>query len=334
MHACLFDPAHGYYATQRAIGASGDFVTAPEISQAFGELLGLWVAVAWQQMGSPAAFDLVEYGPGHGTMMADGLRALAKAPACLAAASVRLVEVSPALREIQRERLGDVRVAISWHTALSGECEPQCAIVLANEVLDAQPVEQLIAIDGQIGVRCVMADAGGRLQFCTRMPDGALRPDRPDGVIERRILHPIVARDLAALPAFAGLFVDYGHTRSTTGDTLQAVRAHRFEHPLCSPGEADLTAHVDFELFGGQCGSAGLAIDGPVSQGELLSALGIVERAEALMSANPSRANEIEAGIARLLSPTGMGTRFKAIGVRSSHLPPLPGFPTAAPRRE
>ena len=326
MDACLQDPDYGYYVKQPAIGAKADFVTAPEISQVFGELIGLWCAVVWQQMGCPTPFDLVEYGPGRGTMMADALRALAKAPDCLAAARVKLVEVSPALRKIQQTTLRSAPGDITWHAALHGAAEPRRAIVLANEVIDAQPVEQRVDSNGTLHGRCLVLDGNGMLQFCVRSPEGMM-PDQPDDLSEVRELHSLISHDLAGLPAVAALIFDYGHLRSVAGDTLQAVRSHRFEHPLTSPGEADLTAQVDFEHLAGQCRNAGFAIDGPITQGEFLAALGIAERASRLMTANPQRAGEIEAGVARLMSPTGMGTLFKAIGLRSPDLPPLPGFP-------
>lgn len=332
MHACLYDPAHGYYVTQPAIGAKGDFITAPEISQVFGELIGLWCAVVWQQMGAPATFNLVEVGPGRGTLMTDALRALAKVQDCLTAARVRLVEVSPALRELQRARLSGIHHALSWHASLDDGVEALPTIVVANEVIDAQPVEQLAGLVSEPSnagfvERCVRLDEAERLQFCTRC-DGIVAEDKPESISERRDLHPLVGQAMSTFPAVVALIIDYGHVKSNMGDTLQAVRGHAFEHPLASPGEADLSAHVDFEDLALQARNIGFEVDGPVTQAELLGALGIAERASRLMSANPQRAGEIEAGIARLMSPTGMGTRFKAIGLRSPRLPALPGFPS------
>lgn len=318
MHTCLLDPEHGYYRVRPVLGRGGDFVTAPEISQVFGELIGLWCAVVWQQMGRPRPFDLIEYGPGRGNLMADALRALRAVPDCLAALRVRLVEVSPALQRIQRQTLGGLPLEISWHTSLRAELEPRPSILLANEVLDAQPAEQTVVRDGVEGRRIITVGESGHLEFSTS--------DDTSTISERRSLHDSVAVDMAGLPLAAAVFIDYGHARTIGGDTLQAVREHRFEHPLCSPGEADLTCQVDFERFAAQCGAAGFAVDGPVTQGELLGALGIIQRASRLMAANPSLAHQLEAGVARLMSPTGMGTGFKAIGVRSRELPPLPGF--------
>lgn len=327
MRACLFDPVHGYYVRRTAIGAGGDFFTAPEVSQMFGELLGLWSAVAWDQMGRPRPFDLVEYGPGRGTMMADALRALTKVPACAEALRVRLVEVSPELKSIQQQRLQGLPFEITWHERLAGEVDPASTIVLANEVLDADPVRQVVNAGGGIdGERCVTLDEAGELQFCLRLRSGDVVGDRED-VTEQRELHRMVAEDLVMLPQFAALLIDYGHAEGRAGDTLQAVRQHRFEHPLTSPGEADLTAQVDFTEFARQSRALGLETDGPITQGELLGALGLAERASKLMSSNPRLAGQIEAGAARLMSPTGMGTRFKAIGLRRPGQPILPGFP-------
>jgi NADH dehydrogenase [ubiquinone] 1 alpha subcomplex assembly factor 7 len=331
MRACLLDPEHGYYVRQQAIGASGDFITAPEISQVFGELLGLWSVVVWQQMGAPARFDLVELGPGRGTMMADALRAASLAPDFLAAARVRLIEVNPLLRQAQRATLARSKVPIEWSAWLA-DCAPFLpSIVLGNEYLDVEPVEQTVEIAGLPFVRCVAIDGSGRLTFVQRARDGGhLLPDTVGGIREHRATGASFANELMALPVVAALFIDYGHPGTTSGDTLQAVRGHRFEHPLTSPGEADLTAQVDFGAVATAARSAGLTVDGPITQAEFLGALGISHRGSRLMSANPARALEIETGIARLMSPEGMGTRFKVIGIRSQQMPPLPGFPPAA----
>ncbi len=333
MRACLYDPQHGYYVTRRPIGAQGDFVTAPEISQVFGELLGLWCVVVWQQLGAPSRFDLVEYGPGRGTLMSDALRAAGRVPAFIEAARVRLVEVSPTLREVQRATLRQVPTEISWHPRLPPDREPGPVIAIANEVLDAEVVLQVTRGGANTSgdVRCVGVDQHERLQFYMVDTAGRLLPDRPADIVETRVLHPLVAEDLAGITELAALLIDYGDTASDRrGSTLQAVRNHRYEHPLTSPGEADLTAQVDFGRLAQQCRGVGLEVDGPITQAELLGALGIAQRASRLMAANPVRAADIEAGVARLMSPTGMGAQFKAIGLRTAKVPLLPGFP---PRR-
>jgi NADH dehydrogenase [ubiquinone] 1 alpha subcomplex assembly factor 7 len=334
MRACLHDPQYGYYTRMPAIGAAGDFVTAPEISQVFGELIGLWCAVVWQQMGSPEVVHLVELGPGRGTMMRDALRAARVMPGFLKAVRVHLVESNAALREVQARML-EGRSPV-WHGRL-GSIGKAPTIIVANEFLDTCAVDHFeVAADG-IRERGVGLDESGRLVF--RATGKVI--DAPEPAVVRALskLQPgdIVERpDFGFLellniededPPAAALFIDYGHTVSQLGETLQAVRDHQAEHPLTSPGEADLSVQVDFDLFGAAAQSGGFAIDGPVTQAEFLGSLGIVERASRLMAANPARAGEIEAGVARLIAPNAMGSRFKAIGLRSAGLPPLPGFP-------
>ncbi len=341
MDACLNDPEHGYYRTQTAIGATGDFVTAPEISQVFGELIGLWSAVVWQQMGSPARFNLVELGPGRGTMMADALRAVRRVPGFLDAVGVSLIEVSAPLIADQRRTLEAWAEKIAWRTSLA-DLPPAPTIVIGNEFLDTFPVEQFERSDaGVVPRRIGLLD--GRLVF-VRLPDDDATPDKAapaDGaVVEAHDWSGLEALRASERPTpWTALFIDYGyfdatrhHDHLVTGDTLQAVRGHAPEHPLTSPGEADLTCHVNFNGLKGyieaelSSEAAPLIVDGPITQGEFLGRLGIVERASRLMSANPDKAHAIEAGVARLMAVPGMGNRFKAIGIRSADLPPLPGF--------
>lgn len=338
MAACLSDPEHGYYRTRAAIGAAGDFVTAPEISQVFGELIGLWAAVVWQQMASPAQFNLVELGPGRGTLMADAIRASSIVPGFHAAARIVFVDVAPPVTasapHMAREPLRVDSVADVPTDA--------AAIVIANEFLDTCPVQQLEFADRRCGMRAVGLD-GDRLTFVSVAQPAineemliAATPSLIDGgVIEAQdlsILHRLCQGRSAP---WAGLLIDYGHfdpergDEEVVGDTLQAVREHAYEHPLTSPGEADLTCHVDFndvKLNLEIAGAGSLTVDGPTTQAEFLGRLGIVERAQRLMCANPARAGDIETGVARLIAPQAMGTRFKVLGVRSSQLPVLPGF--------
>lgn len=341
MRACLQDEAHGYYRVRTAIGRGGDFITAPEISQIFGELIGLWTAVVWQQMGSPARLDLVEIGPGRGTLMADALRASRGVPGLHGALRVHLVEPSPVLRKAQAERLRDAVVPVEWYGSIAalepgGILSEGARIILANELLDAFPVEQQVFRAGRWLRRGVGLDADGALALIEmdEASGGLPVPDRlpapAEGDIAERIAGlDMLARQLAGAqsPApLAMLLVDYGHAQPGYGDTLQAVRNHAFEHALTSPGESDLSAQVDFAAVTVAFQASGLTVDGPVTQSEFLGVLGIMLRASRLMSANPEKANAIEAGVARLMSPTGMGARFKAIGVRSAGLPPLPGL--------
>jgi SAM-dependent MidA family methyltransferase len=334
MQACLEDPVHGYRLKPRSIGAGGDFVTAPEISQVFGELIGLWCAVAWQGMGRPAALRLVELGPGRGTLMRDALRAVRVAPAFLQALSVHLVEISPPLGQWQRRQLlgadevGDTP-AIAWHATL-GEVPAGPAIVIGNEFLDALPIRQLVRGDDAWHERVVEAGPDGTLRFATGPAvDYASAGPRPEpGAIAE--LRPGEDDLIAALAARAeplvALLVDYGPGEPSFGDTLQAVRGHAYVDPLADPGTADLTAHVQLAAFAGKARAAGLAVAGPITQAELLGRLGIAERTARLMAANPERAGEIEAATQRLMSPTGMGQLFKAVAVLTPGLPPPPAF--------
>ncbi|HJU33192.1 MAG TPA: SAM-dependent methyltransferase [Hyphomicrobiaceae bacterium] len=356
VRACLFDPAHGYWSRPETIGKAGDFVTAPEISQVYGELIGLWCAVTWQGMGSPSLLRLVELGPGRGTLMRDALRAARAMPAFLDAARVHLVEVSPALRAVQQRTLASSRQKpasthasaphpaagvdprlrgddgpIAWHGSVKEVPEGQ-AIIIANEFLDALPIRQLVFADGEWRERVVDVDASGRLRLVPGPPTappvtGLDAAPAPGTVLEVRAGEDALLAQLALRrQPIAALFLDYGPAGAATGDTLQAVRAHAWADPLAAPGLADLTAHVHFDGLAHKARAAGLAVDGPLTQAEFLGRLGIAERASRLMAANPQQAPGIEAAVQRLLSPTGMGTLFKAMAVRSRSLPPLVPF--------
>jgi SAM-dependent MidA family methyltransferase len=341
MDACLHDPVHGYYRTRAAIGRAGDFITAPEISQVFGELIGLWCAVVWRLMGEPARLHLVELGPGRGTLMRDVLRAARTVPDFHRALEVELVESNATLAAIQRATLEAESARLSWSAELAARADAVPAILIANEFLDTLPVEQWVHRGSCWLQRRVGLDASGGLVFVEVEPDaGATSPPqvaaaaREGDVLETRAADfaPWSAKLVALGSPLAALFIDYGHAAPGFGDTLQAVRAHRYEDALAAPGEADLTAQVDFAAFAAAISDPGaehgLACDGPVTQAEFLGALGIAERASRLMAANPARAAQIEGDVARLMAPGGMGGRFQAIGVRSYDVPPLPGLAT------
>lgn len=345
--ACLHDPDNGYYRHARAIGSAGDFVTAPEISQCFGEIIGLWAAVVWQQMDKPDPFHLIEIGPGRGTMLRDMLRAMRVVPSLLAAVRVELVETSRTLSAVQRAALDGLPVATRWHEALPRELEHP-AILVANEFLDALPIGQWQFTEAGWRPRTVELDGDDKLQFglgdiATFSIPESLSPPKLGDILERsaeqfRFVHRTLAA-LAEERAFAALLVDYGHTRPAYGETLQSVRAHRHVHPLAYPGESDLTAQVDFGSIcqalewqhASQVPNPGLLVHGPISQAEFLGRLGIVERASRLMAANPRQSLEIETSVKRLLDPSGMGGRFKVIAAHSADVPHPPPFDHPAP---
>ena len=334
MSACLWDPQYGYYATRQPLGAAGDFVTAPEISQIFGELIGLWATVVWRDwLGRPQPFTLAELGPGRGTLMRDMLRATATIPGFHANLHCQLVEASTPLIAAQKSTLSQCGVPMSWGPNMSGARAP--AIVIANEFFDAMPLDQWVKSERGWARRSVELDDNCELQFATH-PTTSMRPDLdqrfPDaaiGAISESQRPEVILGDIGALnhvgPVVA-LIIDYGHEKTTSNDTLQAVRQHQHEHPLTSPGEADLSAQVDFEELAAEARKVGLVADGPITQAEFLGRLGIIERASQLMAANPQKAASIETDVARLLAPNGMGTRFKVLALRTPSLPSLPGF--------
>lgn len=334
MAEALGHPTHGYYRRGDPIGATGDFITAPEVNQAFGELLGAWCAVVWEGMERPSPIALVELGPGRGTLMADALRAIESvAPEFSAAAEVHLIETSPALRQVQADRLG---TRPYWHDYLSSLPDIPL-IVLANEFFDALPILQLFALDGAWHERLIGGSASGGFTFVIApeaSPLADIVPDTitaaPDGAIfELNLASGVIAGEIACRIAEHGgaaLVIDYGHAASATGETLQAVRNHAFAPVLDDPGEADLTAHVDFEALSRAAGE--VMVHGPTSQRDFLIALGIEARAAKLQnSANTKEAREaIATGVARLIDPHGMGTLFKVLALSGPDQATPPGF--------
>jgi SAM-dependent MidA family methyltransferase len=335
MALCLGHPVHGYYRQPHSIGAAGDFITAPEISQIFGELIGLWAAVVWQQMGKPDRVQLVELGPGRGTLMHDALRAARLMPAFRAALQVGLVEFSGPMRQAQDEQLRGAGVVIHWadtaQELLADVAADVPVILIANEFLDALPIEQAIKAGGSWQRRAVGVGDDGYLVFTT---DGVINPPAAydnvtsDGAIAewRPDVRPLLATLAQRRDRLAALFIDYGHERTLTGDTLQSVGLHQATDVLAAPGEHDLTAQVDFAALAQDGESIDCVVDGPVTQATFLGALGAVERGSRLMSQNPAQAGSIEAGLARLMAAPGMGSRFKVLGLRTAGLPPLPGL--------
>jgi NADH dehydrogenase [ubiquinone] 1 alpha subcomplex assembly factor 7 len=348
MEACLTDSEFGYYVGNDGIGAGGDFITAPEISQVFGELVGLWTAEVWQRCGSPQRLHLVELGPGRGTMMKDVLRVLRAVPECLAGLRVTLIESCVPLERAQRETLTGSPVPIEWSPRLErrpsslgdtgpgeGCGEKAATIVLANEFLDVLPIEQSVLSDGAWRARLVALDGTEDFVFTAGNTEVAGPPDdlkaaACDGDIwEVRQGVEQILTDLAAQSEagpIAALFCDYGQGRSGLGESLQAIRQHTYVSPFATPGLSDLTSLVDFEQFAVRALQHGFSTDGPTTQAEFLGRLGAIERASRLMAANPARAHEIEGAVARLLAPSGMGSRFKVAALRNALSGPLPGF--------
>jgi SAM-dependent MidA family methyltransferase len=287
--------------------------------------------------------SLVEFGPGRGTLMRDMLRATAKIPGFQTDIHCQLLEWSETLRAEQQATLGSCVIRPSWQRNTLDIEAP--AIIIANEFFDALPVHQWVKSERGWTWRSVEVDGDGELQFGVhksarvREDLNELFPDAPLGAILESQRPELTLDDIGArakLGPVAMLIIDYGHEETGLGDTLQAVRNHAHEHPLTSPGEADLSAQVDFAEVANTARKAGLAVDGPITQAEFLGRLGIVERTHKLMAANPSRAAEIESGVARLMAPDSMGTRFKVLGLRSPNLPTLPGFeaPTSGAQRQ
>lgn len=338
MALALGHPRHGYYTTRDPLGQAGDFTTAPEVSQMFGELIGLWVADLWQRAGSPAPLHLLELGPGRGTLMADVLRAARLLPGLADGLAVHLVEMSPPLRDKQRAALQGQN--IKWHDSLKAALAEAGGptIVIANEFLDALPIRQFIHTDGTWRERLIGWDeADDRLAF-TLAPGGsaeaALIPPDVRAAMDGDIVETCPAAldlvgDLAAHLGGVGgaaLFIDYGHARSGFGDTLQAVARHEFADPLADPGNADLTAHVDFARIRAAGTEAGLTPWGPVTQGAFLKALGIEVRTDRLRRSAPAKAQEVDAALLRLIGDDQMGDVFKALAFTGKDWPMPAGF--------
>jgi NADH dehydrogenase [ubiquinone] 1 alpha subcomplex assembly factor 7 len=366
MHACLYDPEHGYYKKKVPLGRGGDFITAPEISQVFGELIGLWAGETWRLMGQPDEIRLIELGPGRGTLMADALRALRVLPGFLKSVTVHLIETSEALQGAQKAALASVPCPVFWHCEIS-QVPAGAAVIIANEFLDCLPVRQYVfkAATRLWHERMVTFEAGG-FKFELN-PDGVETPPHPcpspargegssaqspsplageggahrvpgegdsqeaeDGaILEIRpgtaaILEAFAAR--AALAPFAALIVDYGYSRQSSGDTVQAVSRHHYAGLFERPGDADLTAHVDFSGLIRQAQALGLGTCGPMPMGEWLLRLGLEARAGQLLSrVSAERAQEIRSRISRLVDPKQMGALFKAVifsGGGVGRLPP------------
>jgi NADH dehydrogenase [ubiquinone] 1 alpha subcomplex assembly factor 7 len=336
MSLCLTHPEHGYYMSRDPFGVAGDFTTSPEISQMFGELIGLWAAAVWQSTGARSSINLVELGPGRGTLMADALRAAKVMPAFEQAVTVHLVETSPVLRDLQRLKLGQFEQPMTWHESVD-DVPDGPAIIVANEFFDALSINQAVRQADGWYERTIALDDNGDLVFGVgpqalqnfeqTLPEH-IRAAPLGAVFEWRSHR--VAFELARRVKRGGaaLIIDYGHVRSAVGSTFQALRNHRYDDPLNAPGLADLSAHVDFEALADAAAGIGARVHGPIEQGDFLRAIGIEKRALGLKARSPERSSEIDAALARLTAEgeTGMGRMFKVLALSDPKLTALPGF--------
>ncbi len=318
MSTCLSDPQAGYYTTAKPFGRNGDFVTAPEISQIFGELIGIWCVEKWRRMGAPKRFNLVEIGPGRGTLMADLLRAAAVGEGFIKNVQVRLIEISGQLREQQSAALSAYSNKIKWLSGLA-DIEDIPTIFIGNEFLDALPFRQYVKSSGLWRERMVGVNEG-ELTFCTGVGlyDPASLPTghaaQPEGSIFETapVREAVVARIAQHVGQFggAGLLIDYGHVEPGFGDTFQAVAGHQYADPLKNPGRADLTGHVDFAAL------TALAGEGCVMQTQagFLLKMGLLERAGMLgQGKSVEEQEELQAAVDRLAG--AMGKLFKVMEV-------------------
>jgi NADH dehydrogenase [ubiquinone] 1 alpha subcomplex assembly factor 7 len=333
MGLALGHPEHGYYIKQSPFGARGDFITAPEISQIFGEMIGVWCVDLWRQMGN-APVSLVELGPGRGTLMADLLRATRSVPGFHDALSIHMVETSPALAHEQYVKLRNLHPRIEWLDHV-GQLPSAPLLVIANEFFDALPIKQFEMTVGGVCERKVdWSEEKGEFVFTLQpaglqlakssgstIPPGTVMEQSPaTRQVMRQLAHHIKTHHGAAL------IIDYGYLSEAHHDTLQAVKNHHFHPVLKDPGDADITAHVDFPSLGAIAISEGLVPFGPATQGDYLIRMGAAIRAEMLMkNATNEQKQMLQAGLDRLTSPQAMGELFKVLAVSSPQLEP-PGF--------
>ncbi len=336
MVAALGHPQHGYYAKQRQqtdpFGIAGDFITAPEISQVFGELLGLWALDLWQRLDIPGPMQLVELGPGRGSLMQDILRVMARHPKMTKDLSVHLVEISPGLRASQKDRLGKSNVSLAWYDHVS-EVPQAPFILIANEFLDALPVRQFHRQDDGWHEVMVGINKDGNLTLGVASNVSVLSDLLPS-VSEGDVIEwcpaavsivDEIARRLHHVPG-AALLIDYGYDTPLGKPTLQAIKNHRSVDLLTEPGGADISAHVDFSALAAQGKAKGLVVHGPVDQGIFLRRLGAEVRCEQLMASVPEKAEITRMGVTRLINPGQMGRLFKVMAFTQAQAPLPSGF--------
>ena len=327
MGLCLGHPEFGYYMTRDPFGAQGDFTTAPEISQMFGEMIGAWCMQVWHDMGEPKEFYLVEVGPGRGTLMQDIMRICHKNHSFMQAVRLNLIETSHKLRDVQKQTLSDYQV--DWHSTLSDVQVNAPLIVLGNELLDALPVHQFVYHMDHWHERAIGLNDAGELIIVQTNPsfDPRLTIDNTnlkDGdIVELCPIAQNIIKDVSDMIAEfggAGLFIDYGYAHSATGDTVQAVKAHKFTDITSSPGECDITAHVNFERLSRVAVQSGVSVETIVTQRDFLRNLGIELRADMLKKQNPEKKDEINSALNRMIGNEEMGSLFKVLGICHSEL--------------
>lgn len=332
-HLCMADPEFGYYKNQQAIGAKADFITAPEVSQMFGELIGAWSHQVWDNLKKPNKVALVELGPGKGTLMSDLLRAAKASPEFFNAIELYLIETSTLMREQQKKSLDNFEKDISWLDDIS-QLPKMPTIIIANEFLDVVPIRQYIKSESIWRERGVGLDDDNQpapLQLAATldenlMPSGADK--EPDGsVFETSPAREAIAQDIAThiqTNQGTALYIDYGHAKTGYGDTFQAVKKHKKVDPFENPGFADLTSHVDFERIAFASKLAGAKVSKIITQADLLLSLGLLERA-GILGANADKATrqKIQNAVERMAAPDQMGELFKAVAIYSgSKAPP------------
>lgn len=332
MGDCLMHPDHGYYQQERIFGADGDFITAPEISQMFGEMIGLWLANRWHAMGAPTHINLIELGPGRGTLMADILASTRNVAGFHDAVSVHFLELSEQLRAEQQKAVPNAQ----WHSSLA-TIPNGPVLMIANEFFDALPIHQFEFRDGVWFERSVTLDDDGNLKLTLTEPSAkfALIPDHlrkptSNAVIEVSPAAIGIMRDIGDRlnnDGGAALIIDYGYDHANFGDSFQAVKDHRYCDALTAPGKADLTAHVNFESLKRMATDAGLKIGGPVGQGKFLMQLGLGNRAGTLVNGkNEEEQAETFSALKRLSAPDEMGELFRVLSVSDIDQDMAPGF--------
>jgi len=331
MAECLMHPEHGYYTGERVFGSEGDFITAPEISQMFGEMVGLWLADRWYKMDKPDGIQLIEFGPGRGTLMEDLLRATEPVEGFHDALDVHFIEASPKLRALQAEKVPHA----NWHADLSTVPDGP-SLIVANEFFDALPIHQFekhedrwcerrVHADGN-NFQLVLTEAGPKFALTQpalhNSPNGSILEVCPAGLsVAASISERLMAQGGAAL------IIDYGYRKTAVGDSFQALKGHEFCDPFAEPGKADLTAHVAFDQLIASAKSKGATSFGPAAQGTFLMALGVGQRAQQLAGSTDEAGQErILSELKRLTAPDEMGTLFKVLALQDPALAPPPGF--------